>query len=204
MNSRPENYVHAWLTMGSYNEIYEYHINPIRGQELWETSQYLYCLSPVRSKPCGRPSHYARKKYAHEAPVRGSQERTTRKLKRKYSKFTYAANKSDAGAKSKEGEVVSAEGKAGAEGGQTEIQIEAAKTTKNVKKGLPRTKSKKHNKLPIKRTTASTDATIAAAPHPTEILRETVQGASAVTSEKLASFLKFVPTPGFNPLRKSV
>ncbi|RYQ79348.1 hypothetical protein Ahy_Scaffold6g108083 [Arachis hypogaea] len=62
MNGRPENYVHAWLTMGSYNKTYEYHINLVRGQELWETSQYLHCLPPVRSKPRGRPSHYARKK----------------------------------------------------------------------------------------------------------------------------------------------
>ncbi|RYR20180.1 hypothetical protein Ahy_B03g065265 isoform B [Arachis hypogaea] len=30
MNGRPENYVHALLTMGSYNKIYEFHINPVR------------------------------------------------------------------------------------------------------------------------------------------------------------------------------
>nr|XP_025703630.1 uncharacterized protein LOC112805459 [Arachis hypogaea] len=88
MNGRPENYVHAWLTMGSYNKTYEYHINPVRGQQLWETSEYLHCLPLVRSEPRGMPSHYARKKDAHEAPVRGSQECTATKLKRKYGSFT--------------------------------------------------------------------------------------------------------------------
>ncbi|RYQ79582.1 hypothetical protein Ahy_Scaffold5g107810 [Arachis hypogaea] len=245
MNDRPENYVHAWLIMGSYNKTYEYHINP-------ETSQYLHCLPPVRIKPRGRPSYYARKKDAHEAPVRGSQERTATKLKQKYGKFTCgtcgdvghttrsckiakkqkadeltaaakaaedAAHEGDAGAKGKEGEVVSAEYKVGAEGGQTKTQTKvaaegglgdeqeptthAAKTTKIVKKGLLRTKSERHiDKLPVKRTTSSTAATAAAAPHPTEISRETIQGVSVATSEKLSSFLKFVPTSGFNPLKK--
>ncbi|XP_025625475.1 uncharacterized protein [Arachis hypogaea] len=88
MNGRPENYVHAWLTMSSYNKTYKYHINPVRSQQLWKISEYIHCLPPVRSKPRGRPSHYARKKDAHETPVRGSQKRTTTKLKRKYGKFT--------------------------------------------------------------------------------------------------------------------
>ncbi|XP_015950034.1 uncharacterized protein LOC107474900 [Arachis duranensis] len=54
----------------------------------WQLLEYLHCLPPVRSKPRGRPSPYARKKDAHETPVRGSQERTAKKLKRKYGKFT--------------------------------------------------------------------------------------------------------------------
>ncbi|RYQ92989.1 hypothetical protein Ahy_B09g099239 [Arachis hypogaea] len=89
MNGRHENYVHAWLTIESYNKTYEYHINPVRGQELWKISQYLHYLPPIRNKPRGMSSHYARKKDAHEAPIGGSQERTTTKLKRKYGKFTY-------------------------------------------------------------------------------------------------------------------
>ncbi|RYR16373.1 hypothetical protein Ahy_B04g073382 [Arachis hypogaea] len=254
MNGRPENYVHAWLTMGSYNKIYEYHINPVRSQQLWETSEYLHCLPPVRSKPRGRPSHYARKKDQHEAPVRGSQERTATKLKRKYGKFTCgtcgdvghttrscriskkqkvdelaaaakaaedAADKGDTGSKGNKGEVVTEECEVGAEGGQIDTQTEVAaegglgaeqepatkavKTTKTAKKGHLRTKCERRiDKLPVKRTTSSTAATAAAAPNPTEISRETIQGASAATSEKLASFLKFVPNPGFNPPRKTV
>ncbi|RYR72558.1 hypothetical protein Ahy_A02g006772 [Arachis hypogaea] len=254
MNGRPENYVHAWLTMGSYNKTYEYHINPVRGQQLWETSEYLNCLPPVRSKPRGRPSHYARKKDQHEAPVRGSQERTATKLKRKYGKFTCgtcgdvghttrscriskkqkadeqaaaakaaedAADKGDTGSKGNKGEVVTEECEVGAEGGQIDTQTEVAaegglgaeqepatkavKTTKTAKKGHLRTKCERRiDKLPVKRTTSSTAATAAAAPHPTEISRETIQGASAATSEKLASFLKFVPNPGSNPPRKTV
>ncbi|RYR58186.1 hypothetical protein Ahy_A05g023856 [Arachis hypogaea] len=193
------------------------------------TLEYLHCLPPVRSKPRGRPSHYARKKDAHEAPFRGSQERTATKLKRKYDKFTCetcgdvghttrscriakkqkadelvaaakaaedAANKGDTGSKGNEGEVVTEECEVGAEGGQEP-------TTQNAKKGHLRTKSERRiDKLSVKRTTSSTVATAAAAPHPTEISRETIQGASAATSEKLASFLKFVPTPGFNPPRQ--
>ncbi|RYR07510.1 hypothetical protein Ahy_B05g074875 [Arachis hypogaea] len=62
MNGRPENYVHAWLTMESYNKTYEYHINSVRGQELWETSQYLHYLPLIRSKSRRRLSHYASKK----------------------------------------------------------------------------------------------------------------------------------------------
>ncbi|RYR49985.1 hypothetical protein Ahy_A07g036519 [Arachis hypogaea] len=68
MIGRPENYVHTWLTMGSYNKTYEYHINPVKGQQLCKTSQYLHCLPLIRRKSRGKPSHYARKKDAHEAP----------------------------------------------------------------------------------------------------------------------------------------
>ncbi|RYR60856.1 hypothetical protein Ahy_A04g017928 isoform B [Arachis hypogaea] len=74
----------------------------------------------------------------------------------------------------------------------------------NAKKGFSRTKSERRNKLLIKRTTVSTTATAAAAPHPTEISRETIQGTSVAISRKLAFFLKFVPTPGFNSMRKNV
>ncbi|RYR33728.1 hypothetical protein Ahy_A10g048343 [Arachis hypogaea] len=240
MNGRPENYVHAWLTMSSYNKTYKYHINPVRSQQLWKISEYIHCLPPVRSKPRGRPSHYARKKDAHETPVRGSQKRTTTKLKRKYGKFTCgtcgdvghttrsyritkkqkadelvaaakgaedAANKGDTGSKGNEGEVITEECGVGAEGGQIDTQTEVAVEGdyKNAKKGHLRTKCERRiDKFPVKRTTSSTAATTAAAPHPIEISRETIQGASAATSEKLASFLKFVTTPGFNPPRKNV
>ncbi|XP_016178630.1 uncharacterized protein LOC107621106 [Arachis ipaensis] len=129
-----------------------------------------------------------------------------------------AANKCDTGSKGNEGEVVTEECEVGAEGGQIDTQTEvsaerglgaeqepttqAAKTTKNAKKGHLRTKCERRiDKLPVKRTTSSTAA---AALHPTEISRETIQGASAATSEKLTSFLKFVLTPGFNPPRKNV
>ncbi|RYR36615.1 hypothetical protein Ahy_A09g041579 [Arachis hypogaea] len=131
INGRPENYAHAWLTIESYNKIYEYHINPVRGQELWKTSQYLHYLPPIGNKSRGMSSHYARKKDAHEAPIEGSQEHTKTKLKEKYGKFTCgtcrdvdvedAANESDIGVEGQEGEVVSAEGEASAEGGQTKI-----------------------------------------------------------------------------------
>ncbi|XP_072058246.1 uncharacterized protein [Arachis hypogaea] len=88
MNGRPENYVHAWLTMGSYNKTYEFHINPVREEEMWDKSEYSHCLPPARPKSHGRPKLYARKKDAHEAPVGGSQERKSKKLKRQYGKFT--------------------------------------------------------------------------------------------------------------------
>ncbi|RYQ97881.1 hypothetical protein Ahy_B08g093958 [Arachis hypogaea] len=116
-----------------------------------------------------------------------------------------AADKGDTGSKGNKGEVVTEECEVGAEGGQIDTQTEAVKTTKTAKKGHLRTKCERRiDKLPVKRTTSSTAATAAAAPHPTEISRETIQGASAATSEKLASFLKFVPNPGFNPPRKTV
>ncbi|XP_015934201.1 uncharacterized protein LOC107460358 [Arachis duranensis] len=83
-----ENYVHAWLTMGSYNKTYEFHINPIKGEEMWDKSEYSHCLPSTRPKSHGRLKLYARKKDAHEVPVGGSQDRKSTKLKRQYDKFT--------------------------------------------------------------------------------------------------------------------
>ncbi|RYR06886.1 hypothetical protein Ahy_B05g074201 [Arachis hypogaea] len=172
MNGRPKNYVHAWLTMGSYNKTYEYHINPVRGQQLWKTSEYLHCLPPriatkLKKKygkftcgTCGDVGHTTRS-------YRIAKKQKADELAAVAKAAEDATNKGDTGSKGNESEV-------GAERGQ-EPATQAAKTIKNAKKGHLRTKSERCiDKLPVKRTISSAAATTAAAPHPIEISRETI------------------------------
>ncbi|RYR19080.1 hypothetical protein Ahy_B03g063761 [Arachis hypogaea] len=58
---------------------------------------------------------------------------------------------------------------------------------------LPPPPTKRPDKLPTKRRNS---------PPPVTASVDPMQGASTATSSRLANFLKFVPTPGFKPLRK--
>ncbi|XP_072080332.1 uncharacterized protein [Arachis hypogaea] len=53
VNKQPEDFCHRWLTMDSYKEIYNHHINPIPGQPLWEKAED--CNRPhapkIKTKP---------------------------------------------------------------------------------------------------------------------------------------------------------
>nr|XP_025621445.1 uncharacterized protein LOC112712727 [Arachis hypogaea]XP_025675519.1 uncharacterized protein LOC112775838 [Arachis hypogaea] len=53
VNKQPEDFCHRWLTMDSYKETYNHHINPIPGQPLWEKAED--CNRPhapkIKTKP---------------------------------------------------------------------------------------------------------------------------------------------------------
>jgi hypothetical protein len=77
-NAHPENYVHAWLTMGAYKSTYEYYVKPTESQQYWVQSNYAKLNPPkVPNRKAGRPKKNRRKDSVEE-PVAGS------KLKRKY------------------------------------------------------------------------------------------------------------------------
>ncbi|QHO57116.1 uncharacterized protein DS421_3g79530 [Arachis hypogaea] len=59
-----------------------------------------------------------------------------------------------------------------------------------------------HNARPPKLTTKRMVSQPSSTPPATNVLVDPIQGASSGTATRLASFMKFVPTPGFKPPRK--
>lgn len=60
-HERPENYVHAWLTMGAYRSTYEFAIQPTRSQQYWEPTPYEKPIPPNMKKKAGRPKKNRRR-----------------------------------------------------------------------------------------------------------------------------------------------
>lgn len=80
-HEKPEDYCHGWLTMGSYNATYEFFVQPTRGQEYWEKTQYTRPVPPPVKRRPGRPKK-ARRKDGNEDSVSNG------RLKRSYPAFT--------------------------------------------------------------------------------------------------------------------
>ncbi|XP_072081108.1 uncharacterized protein [Arachis hypogaea] len=77
-DKRPEEYCHEWLTMEAYRRTYQFNVNPVKGQDLWEkTGSPAPVPPPIKPKP-GRPTTNRRKDKA-ERPTG-----TKTKMKRKY------------------------------------------------------------------------------------------------------------------------
>ncbi|RYQ96281.1 hypothetical protein Ahy_B08g091983 [Arachis hypogaea] len=80
-NHRPEDYVHEWLWMTSYNFIYQSHMNSIPSAAFWEKSQRIPPLPPIYKRPIRRPT----KKRKQDKEVALTKKY---KLKRKYGTTT--------------------------------------------------------------------------------------------------------------------
>ncbi|RYR78130.1 hypothetical protein Ahy_A01g002866 [Arachis hypogaea] len=77
-DKRPEEYYHEWLTMEAYRRTYQFNVNPIKGQDLWEkTGSPAPVPLPIKRKP-GRPTTNRRKDKAEGSTG------TKTKMKRKY------------------------------------------------------------------------------------------------------------------------
>ncbi|RYR15971.1 hypothetical protein Ahy_B04g072945 [Arachis hypogaea] len=77
-DKRPEEYCHEWLTMEAYRRTYQFNVNPVKGQDLWEkTGSPAPVPPPIKPKP-GRPTTN-RRKDKDKGPTG-----TKTKLKRKY------------------------------------------------------------------------------------------------------------------------
>ncbi|XP_072064548.1 uncharacterized protein [Arachis hypogaea] len=77
-DKRHEEYCHEWLTIEAYRRTYQYNVNPVKGQELWEkTGSPAPVPPPIKPKP-GRPTTKRMKDKA-ERPTG-----TKTKMKRKY------------------------------------------------------------------------------------------------------------------------
>ncbi|XP_016164255.1 uncharacterized protein LOC107606740 [Arachis ipaensis] len=64
----PEEYCHEWLIMEAYRKTYQFNVNPVKGQDLWEkTGSPAPVPPPIKPKP-GRPTTNRRKDKA-EGPL---------------------------------------------------------------------------------------------------------------------------------------
>ncbi|RYQ95684.1 hypothetical protein Ahy_B08g091029 isoform A [Arachis hypogaea] len=253
-DKRAEDYCHEWLTMESYRKTYAFHVNPVKGQELWEkTGRPAPVPAPIKPKP-GRPTKNRRK----DKDEGGSGSKT--RMKRKYNPIRCMFC-SEVGHNKR---TCQKKKQADAEEEARLMQLQLALTNPNtdVPNELPTDAdgATLHNPLPLsvspppKRSNAATETTPvcftaltsisfhysclvsqfgvyyvmqakmrgrppkvqvckgkgkrAASPHsapPTAIApisAGTIRGSSAATTKKLASFMIFVPTPGFKRPRK--
>lgn len=74
---KPEDYCHAWLTIGSYNATYTFFIQPTQGEQYWRRTEYIHPVPPKLKRRPGRPKKQRRKD--------GNEEMVSNnKLKRSY------------------------------------------------------------------------------------------------------------------------
>ncbi|RYR06665.1 hypothetical protein Ahy_B05g073971 [Arachis hypogaea] len=261
-DKRAEDYCHEWLTMESYRKTYAFHVNPVKGQELWEkTGRPAPVPPPIKPKP-GRPTKNRRK----DKDDGGSGSKT--RMKRKYNPIRCMFC-SEVGHNKR---TCQKKKQADAEEESRLMQLQLALTNPNtdvpnelpsdVPNELPTDADSAtlHNPLPLsvspppKQSNATTETTPvcftaltsisfhysclvsqfgvyhvmqakmrgrppklqvckgkgkrAASPQPAPptakapISVGTIRGSSAATTKKLASFMTFIPTPGFKRPRK--
>lgn len=78
-NEPPENYCHAWLTMGAYRSTYEFYVHPTRSQQYWEPTDYVKPLPPnVPKRKAGRPKRKRRRDATEQQVAGGSRTRLRR------------------------------------------------------------------------------------------------------------------------------
>ncbi|RYR53719.1 hypothetical protein Ahy_A06g028940 [Arachis hypogaea] len=205
-DKRPEEYCHEWLTMEAYRRTYQFNMNPVKGQELWEkTGSPASVPPPIKPKP-GRPITKRRKDKA-EGPIG-----TKTKMKRKYTpiRCMYCRELAvvpppQAAPGPKVENVADTQPiqtlptvALAAPNEQTEIPVN------NDDNCLMQTRGKKRSpKLHVTRARTKENASPKPiALRPIVVSAEMIKGSSSATAKKLASFMTFVPTPGFKTLRK--
>ncbi|RYR42414.1 hypothetical protein Ahy_A08g038889 [Arachis hypogaea] len=219
VNKQPENFCHRWLTMDSYKETYNHHINPIPGQPLWEKAED--CNRPhapkIKTKPeklkmkrrmdADEKSAFGTKKPKVDPKLSGNTADGVH-LKRQLSAFTcsycaVAAAAAEAAEKKKNDEVhtvpekpvqqpqdVSGQADLGSNPQEIELtQPSASEQEDSGKDPAP----KRPSKLSPRRRSSN---------QPTTPTVNPLQGASSATSSKFANLMQFIPTPGFRPPRK--
>ncbi|RYR07842.1 hypothetical protein Ahy_B05g075308 [Arachis hypogaea] len=82
-DKRPEEYCHEWLTMEAYRRTYQFNVNHVKGQDLWEKTGSPAPVPPPIKPKSGRPTTNRRKDKA-EGPTG-----TKTKMKRKYAPIRY-------------------------------------------------------------------------------------------------------------------
>ncbi|RYQ93482.1 hypothetical protein Ahy_B09g099761 [Arachis hypogaea] len=242
-DKRPEEYCHEWLAMEEYRRTYQYNVNPVKGQELWEKNGSPAPVPPpIKSKP-RRPTTKRRKDKA-EGPTG-----TKTKMKRKYNpnwcmycgevghnKRTCSKKKQDNAqekARLMQLQLAIVPPPQGAHGPEANdvADTQPIQTLPTVPSTVPDEQteilvSQDAQLLLTQQSHTSTNATQTrvrgrppklhvakakakenASPKPVTlgpvvVSAETIKGSSSATAKKLASFMTFVPTPGFIPSRK--
>ncbi|RYR60209.1 hypothetical protein Ahy_A04g017277 [Arachis hypogaea] len=191
VNKPPENFCHPLVTMESYKATYNHHINPIPGQPLWEVSEFNKPRAPKVKRPPGK-LQMKRRMDSDEKHGGGKRLRVDTKnndnthLKRQLGKFTCS------------------------EGGNVQPIdlapiVTAASDVQQVELDLSQptcfeqedsqqvAENIRPTKLPARRKSS---------PPPSSVTVNPLQGASSGTTSRMASLMKFVPTPGFKTPRK--
>ncbi|XP_057739624.1 uncharacterized protein LOC130956608 [Arachis stenosperma] len=76
---RPEDQIHNWLGMATYNSAYQHNINPVPSKEFWDKAEGYPPLPPHYKTPIGRPTKKRRKEKNKARP-----NSNPHKLKRRY------------------------------------------------------------------------------------------------------------------------
>ncbi|RYR21681.1 hypothetical protein Ahy_B03g067002 isoform A [Arachis hypogaea] len=226
---QPENFFHKWLRMGAYNDTYVFHINPIPDQKLWEKSIYNRPQASKFKKMPGAPKK-KQKKDADEGPIGGKKQKIT-KMKRVYKEGSCrhcggkGHIKRNCAKKKADDDVVTiaaAAATAAAESGEadtgnaTEIEFGMSQPIARPPK-LPQKKRQPPPAAPASippPTTSAAPPNVSNAPPPptvpisntplaTTACIDPMVGTFAATASRLHNVLRFVPTPGFKPPRKS-
>ncbi|RYQ82777.1 hypothetical protein Ahy_B10g101343 [Arachis hypogaea] len=226
-DKRAEEYCHEWLTMESYRKTYAFHVNPVKGQNLWEkTGCPAPVFPPIKPKP-GRPTKNRRKD--KDEGRSGSKTRIKKKYNPIRCMFYGEVGHNKRTCKMKK------QAEAEEEARLMQLQLALTKPNTDSPNELPTdaTDATPDNPIPLsvspppQRSNAATESTSAkvrerppklqvckgkgkraASPQPapptatTPISAGTIKGSSAATTKKLASFMTFVPTPGFKRPRK--
>ncbi|RYR39826.1 hypothetical protein Ahy_A09g045461 [Arachis hypogaea] len=181
--------------MEAYRRTYQFNVNPVKGQDLWEkTGSPAPVPPPIKPKPGISTTN--RRKDKDEGP---SGMKT--KMKRKYTpiRCMYCGevghNKRTCSKKKQD----DAQEKARL----MQLQLAAVQPPQSVPDNndncLMQTRGRgRPPKLHITRARAKGNAS----PGAVAVSAETIKGSSSATAKKLASFMTFVPTPGFKPPRK--
>lgn len=74
---KPEDYCHAWLTIGAYKATYDFFVQPTQSDHYWTPTEYERPLPPKITRKAGRPKKQRRKNGNEELLICGS------KLKRR-------------------------------------------------------------------------------------------------------------------------
>ncbi|RYR03279.1 hypothetical protein Ahy_B06g082130 [Arachis hypogaea] len=186
-DKRAEEYYHEWLTMESYQKTYAFHVNPVKGQDLWEKiGRPAPVPPPIKPKP-GRPTKNRRK----DKDEGGSGSKTRMKRKYNHIRCMFCA------------ELQLALTKPNTDA-PNELPTDATSATLDNPVPLSAKLKERPPKLQVCKEKGKRAASPQLAPQTgtTPISAETIKGSSAATTKKLASFMTFVPTPGFKRPRK--
>ncbi|RYR28024.1 hypothetical protein Ahy_B01g052125 [Arachis hypogaea] len=213
-DKRPEEYCHEWLTMDAYRRTYCFNVNPIKEQDLWEkTGSPALVPPPVKIKP-GRPTMNTRKD-KDEQPISSKT-----RMKRKYNPirclYCVVVDPADANAEHAPNETPidpvtqdPTNPPAATLNAPIEMIIDQSEGVPVTQESQPLSvfSQDKVRARPPKLHVKKGKATIPASPQPAAtttipVSAETIKGTSSATAKKLASFMTFVPTPGFKHPRK--
>nr|XP_025641449.1 uncharacterized protein LOC112736282 isoform X1 [Arachis hypogaea] len=219
VNKQPEDFCHRWLTIDSYKETYNHHINPIPDQPMWETAED--CNRPnapkIKTKPgklkmkrrmdADENSGFGTKKPKVDPKLSGNTADSVH-LKRQLGAFTcsYCGDKGHTkrGCKKKrdaDAATAAAAAAAAAEATEKKKNDEVHPLPEHPVQ-QPQDDSGQADLDPGPKRPSKLSPRRRFSMLPTAPTVNPLQGASSATSSKFTNLMQFIPTPGFKPPRK--